>query len=292
VLKFEAEPKKPTEKYDDIREIINYRKTLRYAMDRKKEFPLSSRLMREMHNILLDSVRGHHRQRGEFRTGQVHIGPPGCSIDEATYVPPSPDMITDAVSNLEKYLHFKEKDILVQTAILHAQFEIIHPFLDGNGRIGRLLIPLFLYEKNILSYPSFYMSEFFNNNRQAYYDSLNRISKENNWIQWIKFFLTAVNEQAQININKAAKIIELYTSSKEKVVSLAHSQFSIQALDFIFNRPVFSSSQFYEGSGIPRPTAARILMLLSKAGILKIIDRGRGRRPTTYGFLGLLEIVS
>ncbi|MFA5423674.1 MAG: Fic/DOC family N-terminal domain-containing protein [Phycisphaerae bacterium] len=292
VLKFEAEPTKPTDKYDDIQEIINYRKTLRYGMDRTKDLPLCGRLMKEMHSILLDSVRGHNRQRGEFRTSQVHIGPLGCTIEKATYIPPSCEKVPGAISNLEKYLRFDEKDILVQTAILHAQFEIIHPFLDGNGRIGRLLIPLFLYEKKVLSYPSFYMSEFFNNNREMYYDSLNRISKKNDWLQWIKFFLTAVNEQAQVNINKATKILELYASSKERMVKLTHSQFSVRALDFIFNRPVFSSSQFYEGSGIPRPTAARILELLRQAKVLAVIDQGRGRHPTTYGFFELLGVVS
>ncbi len=260
-------------------------------MDRVKELPLSGRLIKEMHNILLDSVRGHNRQRGEFRTSQVHIGPPGCSIEEATYVPPSYGIIAKAISNLEKYLHFDEKDILVQTAMLHAQFEIIHPFLDGNGRIGRLLIPLFLYEKKVLSYPSFYMSEYFNDNRQTYYDSLDWISRKNDWIQWIKFFLTAVNEQAKVNIDRAAKILELYASSKDRMVKLTHSQFSIRALDFIFNRPVFSSSQFYEGSGIPRPTAARILELLKQAKVLTVIDQGCGRHPTTYGFFELLEVV-
>ncbi|MBN1795265.1 MAG: Fic family protein [Sedimentisphaerales bacterium] len=291
VLKFEAEPKKPTKKYDDIQEIINYRKTLRYAMDRTKDLPLCGRLMREMHNILLDSVRGHNRQRGEFRTSQVHIGPPGCPIEKATYIPPSCEKIGEAISNLEKYLRFDEKDILVQTAILHAQFEIIHPFLDGNGRIGRLLIPLFLYEKKVLSYPSFYMSEYFNNNREQYYDSLNKISKKNDWIQWIIFFLTAVNDQAQVNINRATKILNLYMSSKDKMVKLTHSQFSIQALDFIFNRPVFSSPQFYEGSGIPRPTAARILDILKEAKVLTVIDPGKGRHPTTYAFVELIDVV-
>ncbi len=292
VLRFEANPKQPTKKYDDIQEIINYRKTLRHAMGRLQDLPLSGRLMKEMHNILLDSVRGHGMGRGEFRRTQVHIGPPGCTIEEATYVPPSCDIIDEAINNLEKYMHFEDKDVIVQTAILHAQFEIIHPFLDGNGRIGRLLIPLYLYGRNILSYPSFYMSEFFNNNRDQYYDSLNRITKERDWIQWINFFLVAVNEQAEKNIKRAQKILTLYNELKEKFVELTHSQFAIQTLDFIFNNPIFSGSQFYNGSSVPRASSARILRKLVDGKLLTILTPSRGSTSATYGFIELLHVAN
>jgi len=153
VLEFEADPTRKIEpsKYADIQEIINYSKAMQHAVTLLKTKALCLNLIKELHAILLDSVRGANKARGEFRRIQNWIGPPGCSIEEATFVPPSPDVLPQALDNWEKYIHYNEKERLVQLAIVKAQFELIHPFLDGNGRIGRMLVPLFLYEKKLLS---------------------------------------------------------------------------------------------------------------------------------------------
>ncbi len=188
VLKFEANPRKENKKYDDIYEIINYRKALNNSINEIKTLSLSLRIIKNAHNILLQGVRGENKDRGNFRKLQVFLGKPGGKIENATYIPPTAEKINDLMSNLEKYIHSDEKDVLVQLAIIHAQFEMVHPFMDGNGRVGRMLIPLFLYFKNAISYPSFYLSEYLESHREEYYNALSEISKNNSWENWISFF--------------------------------------------------------------------------------------------------------
>ena len=190
VFEFEASKQADiqTEKQKDIQEIINYRKSMGIAVNWLAKKPITINMIKEVHSILLDSVRGKDKGRGRFRTVQNWIGRPGTSIEQAEYVPPEPMRIMEFLSNFEKYIHYEEKDILVQLAIVHAQFEIIHPFVDGNGRVGRILIPLFLYEKRLLSLPMFYISEYFETNRDEYYDRLKAITSEKRWEEWIEFF--------------------------------------------------------------------------------------------------------
>ena len=159
VLEFEADPNEPIEpeKKADIQEIINYRHAIRHAVEGLKKLPLCLNLLKELHVILLNSVRGRNKAPGQFRRVQNFIGPMGAGIENATFIPPSPERVDPAMGDWEKYLHFEEKDRLVQLAVAKAQFELIHPFLDGNGRMGRMLIPLFLYEKQLLSQPMFYL---------------------------------------------------------------------------------------------------------------------------------------
>lgn len=290
VLKFEANPDKKTEKYDDIQEILNYRKAMRFSVKQLDKTPLCLNLLRNIHSILLEGVRGADRDRGNFRGSQVYIGKTGVGIENATYVPPEPQHILEYLSNLEKYIHFEEKDLIVQLAIVHAQFEIIHPFLDGNGRMGRILMPLFLYSKGALSSPMLYLSAHFEKNREEYYQRLLNISQKNDWEGWILYFLNAVVEQSRINIKKAKSIHELYDVKKNKIVDLTHSQFAINTLDFLFSFPIFSSSQFVEKSKIPRASALRILNILEKGDVIKLIERGSGKRPTLYTFSKLLTI--
>lgn len=290
VLEFEADPKKRTEKYDDIQEILNYRRAMRFSVKELDKKPLCLSLLKSIHSILLDSVRGKNRDPGNFRNSQVYIGKPGAGLEGATYIPPEPQRILDDLSNLEKYIHSEEKDILVQLAIVHAQFEVIHPFLDGNGRMGRILMPLFLYSKKALSSPMLYLSAYFERNRENYYERLSGISKENDWENWIIYFLNAVIEQSQNNIKKAKSIHELYDSKKIKIVDLTHSQFAIKTLDFIFSFPIFSSSQFIKESKIPRASAARILGILEKGRVINVVEKGSGKRPTIYTFPKLLSI--
>jgi len=290
VLEFEADPKKETEKYHDIQEILNYRKAMAYAVKELDKISLTTRLIKGIHNILLDSVRGKDKYRGDFRRIQVHIGKSN-KIEEAIYVPPLCKEVPDLMSNLVKYFHFDDKDYLVQLAIVHAQFEIIHPFEDGNGRVGRILMPIFLYFKKVLSSPMFYLSAYFESHRDEYYQRLLGISKDGDWENWIEYFLNAVIIQSKENINKAKAIHQLYDIKKEKIVELTHSQFAIKTLDFLFCNPIFTSSQFVKDSKIPKASASRILNSLEIGGVIKVIQKGVGSRPTTYIFIKLLNIV-
>lgn len=294
VLEYEADPIEQIEssKYSDIKEIINYRKAISLAVQDLKERPFCLNMLKNLHSTLLDSVRGRNKAPGEFRRIQNYVGPPGCKIEEATFVPPSVDNMLIALDNWEKYLHFDEKDIIVQLAIAKAQFEMIHPFLDGNGRIGRMIVPLYLYNKGLLSSPMFYLSAYFETHRDIYYARLQAISKEGDWNAWIIFFLEAVLEQAQINITKVHGILELYENMKKAITDITHSQFAIRTLDVLFSRPIFRSSDFAKATGIPtKQTAADILRKLLHHGILKTMKPASGRRAAILAFPALLNLV-
>lgn len=174
-------------------------------------------------------------------------------------MPPAPQDITPAFANLDQYINGPEKDPIIQLAIVHAQFEIIHPFWDGNGRIGRMLLPLFLYQKGILSSPMFYLSGYLEKHRDAYYDKLRDISQKQDWNSWIEYFLEATIEQSKINIQKSKQILDLYNQKKKEVTQATHSQFAIQVLDTIFSYPIFTSSQFISFSGVKKATGSILL---------------------------------
>lgn len=248
-------------------------------------------MIRDIHRILLSSARGRDKGPGEIRRIQNYIAPhPSTPIEEATFVPPEPLKIMDALSNWENYLHQEEKDPLIQLAVLKAQFEIIHPFKDGNGRIGRMLVPLILYYKDLLSSPMFYISAYLERNRDEYYDRLLAVSQEGDWNGWISFFLRAIREQAEDNSRKATSIINLYEEMKTRVPEITRSQYTISAIDTIFSQPIFTSTYFIEKSGIQRQTAYRILRELEEQDILGILSPGRGRKPTVYIFPQLMSI--
>ena len=292
VLRFEADPQKHTEKYADIQEVINYRKATALAVEEMKKRPISLNLIKNIHSVLLQSVRGQSKARGEFRKMQNWIGKPGSTIEQARFVPPDPADLIVYLDNFEKYIHYDEKDRLVQLAIVHAQFEIMHPFLDGNGRIGRILIPLFLHEKKILSTPMFYISAFFEANRGLYYDNLKAVTDNKDWEGWILFFLRGVIEQSEKNIEKAKAILQLYEMMKEKIVGITHSQYSIKALDILFDMPIFSSTDFVKSSSIPKASAKRILKRLEQSSTISIFVKGAGRKPTLYVFRQLIDIAN
>ena len=292
VLRFEADPNQQTDKYADIQEVINYRKATSVAVEEMKRRPISLNLIKNMHSVLLQSVRGENKARGEFRKIQNWIGKPGSKIENARFVPPDPNELMKGLDNFEKYIHFDEKDRLVQLAIIHAQFEILHPFLDGNGRIGRILIPLFLFEKKILNTPMFYISAFFESHRDEYYDRLKGVTDNKDWEGWIKFFLQGVIQQSETNIDKAGSILQLYEMMKEKMISITHSQYSIKALDNLFDMPVFSSTDFIKNSNIPKASAKRILNRLEESDIIDLLAEGAGRRPALYIFKQLIDIAN
>ena len=292
VLRYEADSKThlTPEKHADIPEIINYRTAMNTAVDYLQKRPLCTNMIRDLHRILLTSTRGRDRAPGEIRRTQNYIAPAGIPIEAATFVPPSPLMVMDALSNWEIYLHSEEKDTLVQLAILKAQFELIHPFSDGNGRIGRMLVPLILYSKKLLSRPMFYISAYLEQNRDEYYERLLAISHDGDWNGWITFFLRAVVEQAEENGQKAQHILRLYEDMKQKVPEITHSKYAILAIDAIFSRPIFQSVDFIRYSKIPKESAKRILKGLKNAGVLEVLRDRIGRRPAVYVFPQLIAI--
>lgn len=290
VLEQEAGLIKEGEKGKDIQEIINYREAMISAQTYLVDRPITLSLVRELHKVLLNSVRGQDKTPGEFRTDQNWIGNAGCSMEEATFVPPNPLQLQDHLHAWQSYMATKDIDLLLQTAVVHAQFELLHPFRDGNGRIGRILIPLFLFQQKKLSQPMFYLSSYLERNREEYYERLNRISKDGDWDGWIEFFLKAIMLQARANNRKVRKIMGLYDDMKVQVQDITHSQYGIQVLDAIFDRPIFKTTDFVTRTGIHKPTAMGLLRQLKGAGILVTLLEGSGQRATVLAFPRLINI--
>ena len=239
--------------------------------------------------ILLAGSRGMDREPGCIRTIQNFIGR-DAHIEHAIYVPPAPGDITGALADWEAYLQREEKDVLVQLSVLMAQFELIHPFCDGNGRIGRMLVPLIMYEKGLIGSPMFYISAYLERHRPIYYERLLAISRERDWNGWITFFLHAIEEQAGANGRKAKAILDLYDEMKRTVPEVTRSQYAVAAIDAIFGTPIFIPSEFYEQTGIPKKTANRILQQLREHDIIAVLEEGGGRRAATYIFPRLIAI--
>jgi Fic family protein len=293
LLKFEADPREEAgPRYDDVREVMNYRRAMSAAVEELATRPLSLNLLLRIHCILMDSVRGRDKRRGEFRKEQNWIGPPNTPLERAIYVPPPHPVLAELMNNFEQYLHVEERDRLVQAALIHGQFELIHPFLDGNGRVGRILIPLFLFAAEVIATPAFYMSAYLEAHRDEYYERLRRLSRADDIQGWVSFFLTAMIAQAEEDGRKARGILALYDRMKEQVAELTRSQFAIRALDMMFDHPIFSSPQFVARSGVSKASAARILGTLANHGILRVIRAGLRRRPAIYAFSELLEVVN
>lgn len=277
---------------EDIKEIGNYRRVLKIAEDELKHRDISLNFIKSLHAVLLDSVRGKDKEPGEFRKDQNWIGKRGTPIEQARFVPPSPFILPEHLEKWERFLIQNDyTDPLVQLAIIHAQFEILHPFKDGNGRIGRLLIPLFLYMKKCLNRPMFYLSEYLESHREDYYDGLLAVTKEDDWQNWVEYFLQAIVIQSDINTSKAKDIIKLYENLKTRFIDVTHSQYAIPALDAFFNSPILNSVYFAQISGIPNKiTANDLLRKLVSFDILSILRKGRGRKPSVYVLPDLINI--
>lgn len=290
VFEFEAdEARFSGERLDDIREVLNYRRALSSAVQKLTTLPLSQRILLSSHRLLMAGVRGSSKAPGEYRRIQNWIGPPGCTEETARFTPIAPQLLPDAMGAWENYLHAQAPDRLVQLAVVHAEFEALHPFLDGNGRLGRMIIPLFLVEKGILSSPNFYMSAHFEQDRQAYYDALLSVSATGDWTPWCRYFLTALTSQATENENRARSILQLYGEMKAKIADATHSQHAIRALDFIFQFPTFTAPTFEQRSDIPVPTARRILRVLRDEGILVTLRESSGCSAALFSFQQLLR---
>jgi len=292
VYRYEAENKTSEldEKEKDVREIINYRKAMDFALTELKQRPISENLIKAMHRILLDSVRGENKDRGNLRRIQVYIGAPGVTIDKATYVPPPNTELPSLLSNLDRYLNSEDElDPLIQIGVAHYQFEAIHPFMDGNGRIGRLLIPLFLYQRKLLSYPLLYISEVFEEHREDYYNLLNRVSEKGEWEGWLYFFLMAIETQSLKTQLKVYKIFNLYNDLKNKIAA-ANSVYAINLLDIMFVNP-FISFATIKGN-LRNASNQTIYNLLAKFVKLGILTEEPGRkRNKIYIFRQFLDIL-
>ena len=292
VLEREAGQRFDQRKNEDINEVLNYRKALMLSQEHLQDGrPITLSLLLQLHNLLLDSVRDQNKSPGQFRVDQNWIGRAGCTIEEATFVPPNPLQLPNYLEQWERYLQVNDFDALAQTAIVHAQFELLHPFKDGNGRIGRLLIPLFLYSKQRLSSPMFYLSDYLESNREAYYQRLSAISQNGDWTGWIRFFLGAIIQQAETNVRRVRRIMGLYEDTKNWIRETTHSQHTTLLLDGVFDRPIFSTSDFAKRTGIHRQTLHGLLRHLAKdEGPLIILREGQGRRASIYAFPELLNI--
>lgn len=293
VFEFEAEGEpgdESTPKKADIHEVLNYRAALAEASRLLDELPLSQRLIRLTHARLMQGVRGRNKDPGEYRRIPNWIGPEGCTIEQARFIPCSAETLPAAMDAWERYIHDPAPDALIQLAVVHAEFEAIHPFLDGNGRLGRLIIPLFLKSKGLLSAPNFYLSEYLESHRDEYYERLLAVSRDGDWTGWCAFFLRAIIEQASTNQAKAQAIHTLYSARKDWMVEATRSQYGVRALDWFFSRPIFVASDFVARAGIPEPTARRILRLVRESGLLRDLRPASGQRPAVLAFPELLNI--
>ncbi len=275
----------------DIEEIGNYRAAVSIAEAALLHRPITLSLIREVHQRLLKGVRGRDKMPGKFRDDQNWIGRRGDPIEKARFVPPSPLVLNSALEEWQTYIGLTTEDPVLQTAVAHAQFEILHPFKDGNGRIGRMLIPLVLYQRRALSRPMFYMSEYLEAHRDDYYDRLLGITAHKDWHGWLTFFLQGMVEQAEANLAKVKSIRDLYEETKRSVIDLTHSQYAMAVVDAFFTRPIISGTTFAQVAGFNnRVTANNMLRLLESNGIITKIRGGSGRTPAIYAFPRLLNI--
>lgn len=293
VLKFEVDLKPDSiSRQNDIIEVLNYRKATRAATEwLKNKLPFNLTLICAIQNELMQGARGKDKHPGEIRKDQVWIGPKGRPIDEATYVPPEPLGLNIQLNDLVNYMNLTDQEILLQTAVMHAQFELIHPFDDGNGRTGRILIPLFLWCKNRISSPSFYISEYFDENRDQYIGNLRNISSAQDWEGWILFFLQAVSTQAKRNSEKASQVLNLYSEMRARIVALTKSPQAFKVLDSLFMTPIMKPSDFIKLSELEPKSAHRIISKLKTEKILKTIQKHSGRSPEVLVFDELYELI-
>jgi Fic family protein len=251
--------------------------------------PICSRLVREAHARLLFWGRGADKTPGHFKTDQNYI------IDrngrQILFVPIDAQKLEPGIAKLEQYINDPEIDPLIQTAVSHLEFEALHPFRDGNGRIGRMLITLNLWDKKRIATPSFYISDCLEERRDEYIDRLRGVSATGEWTDWIEFFLTVVQRQSEKNLLITQSVLDLYNDMKGRFQHLLRSQWHIAALDYMFARGVFRNSAFTAKSGIPSQTAHRITKALLEAGILQTVVPAAGRRSALYAFKALLDVV-
>ena len=285
LLLFEATQ---VEKQKDVKEVQNYVRAMEYGLKRLNELPLSLRFIRELHGILMEEVRGEHATPGEFRQSQNWIGSAGATLNEATFVPPPVTEMQECLAQLEKFLHSDTKlPPIVQAAMVHYQFETIHPFLDGNGRIGRLLVTLLLCQKNVLSKPLLYLSAFFEQHRPEYYELLLKVSQSGEWRKWIEFFLQAITEQSEDAVLRSRHLLELLRGYSQLAREKHLPPTAGQLVELIFMKPVLNAKTAQDFLKVSYPSVQYALSSLEKAGILTEIT-GR-KRDKAYAAKEILK---
>ena len=294
VIRFEA-GQDPSEgkKLHDTEDVVNYVRALNHGIRRLAELPLCLRLIREIHAVLMRGVRGEGKAPGEFRVTQNWIGPPGANLANATFVPPPVPAMTNALHDLESYFHARDEHpahphypVAIECALLHAQFETIHPFLDGNGRLGRLLIALLLYERRVLTQPLLYLSLYLKGNRLEYYDRLTAVRKKGDWEGWTRFFLTGIEQTAREALETARKVIAFREKAIQTASALGATE--LKLVEFLFGHPLTDVQTAQRHLGVAFNTAATAIAKLENANLLREIT-GK-QRNRIFRFSAYLEI--
>jgi len=276
----------------DVSDVINYVKATQYALNRLERLPLCCRLIREIHEVLMENARGQDKTPGEFRHSQNWIGPANCSLKDARYIPPNVEDMQDAMSDLEKFINEnRDYDPLIRVALIHYQFETIHPFLDGNGRIGRLLILLYLMEQGLLAKPVIYISYFLKKNQIEYYDRISEVRRSGNFEQWIRFFLEAVSKAASDSLEAIRQLSALHDANIEKLPKTTRSKDNLRAVfDYIEQYPIIDIKRTAKELDISYNTAATAVKKLVELGILQETTNAARNRVFAYEeYLGILR---
>lgn len=295
VLQYEADHEEDGEQAETAHrseaiEVYFYSRAMSAVQRQMEEgAPLSSWLMRSAHKVLLRVGRGATMSPGEYKTEQNYLA--DRIAKKVLFVPIRPEQLTDGIERLFEFIENSEEQDLIRTAIAHLEFEALHPFKDGNGRIGRMLITLMLWKYGIISAPHFYVSRYFEEHRDEYIDTMRAVSQSGDWTDWIVFFLNGLEAQAQQNLEKAEEIKALYDRMKDVFRDVLSSQWSTNALDFVFSTPVFRNNAFTRKSGIPTSTAQRITKALLEQNLLITVSPASGRRAAMHAFEPLLKIV-
>lgn len=297
ILQYEADYPETEENSDygvnvrsDIIETVLYQRTLKNTQKAMSEgYPLTKSLLKGMHQQLLSFGRGANKSPGEFKKEQNYLA--DTYKKSILFVPISPEKLEEGLDRLFSYIGENQDHILIKTGVTHLEFEALHPFQDGNGRIGRMLITLMLWNANIISAPHFYISGYFENHKNTYIDLMRQVSETGDWNDWIIFFLNAIETQAKQNLEIAENIRQLYEEMKGIFSDTLSSKWAVMAQDFIFTNPIFRNSQFIEKSGIPGTTATRFTKLLVEKGILTTKEEAAGRKSALYSFDMLMDLV-
>ena len=294
ILRYEADYEEGSEDAPNVRqeviETILYRRALSTAVQAIKDgHPISPWLIKALHARLLSFGRGVSKSPGEYKNEQNYLA--DKSRRNILFTPISPEMLQDGIDNLFKYIEKSEHQILLKTAISHIEFEALHPFKDGNGRIGRMLITLMLWSSGVISAPHFYISGYLEEKKDMYIDSMRAVSEEGDWTSWCVFFLNAMENQAIRNLEIAENIRDLYEDMKQRFSDILASKWSVNALEFVFTNPYFRNNKFTNSSGIPPSSAARFTRLLLDEGLLVTLEEPSGRRPALFMFEPLIQIV-